>query len=56
MFIVYYLLLAGVKSLGESGLLSPFIGMWFPCLFLLVAGGVFTKHVQKEKPLLWWRS
>ena len=56
MFIAYYLLLAGVKSLGESGLLSPFIGMWFPCLFLLVAGGVFTKHVQKEKPLLWWRS
>jgi lipopolysaccharide export system permease protein len=55
MFVGYYLLLAGAKSLGESGLLSPFIGMWFPCVFLIVAGGLFMKHVQNEKPLFWWR-
>jgi lipopolysaccharide export system permease protein len=55
-FIVYYLLMAGAKSLGEAGALSPFLGMWIPCLFLLVFGWLLMTKVQNEKPLLRWKK
>lgn len=50
-FIVYYLLLAGAKSVGEVGAISPFVGMWLPSLFLVVAGWVFIRKEQNETSL-----
>ena len=55
-FIVYYLFLAGVRSIGETGVLSPFLGMWLPSLFLLISNVFLLKRVQNEVPLLQWRG
>lgn len=53
-FLVYYLLLAGVRSIGETGVLSPFLGMWLPNFFLLISNLLLLKRVQNEEPLLQW--
>jgi lipopolysaccharide export system permease protein len=53
-FTVYYLFLAGVRSIGETGTLSPFVGMWLPSLFLLISTLLLLKRVQNENPLLGW--
>jgi len=50
-FVIYYLFLAGVRSLGESGTVSPFLGMWFPPLFLLGSCLALGKRAQTEQPL-----
>jgi len=34
-FLSYYICLAGMRSICETGFISPSIGMWFPALFLL---------------------
>ena len=34
-FLTYYICLAGMRSICETGLISPSIGMWFPDVFLL---------------------
>ncbi len=34
-FLSYYICLAGMRSVCETGFISPSIGMWFPDLFLL---------------------
>lgn len=54
-FLVFYLFLAGVRSIGETGALSPFLGMWLPTLFLLISSLLLLKRVQNEKPLLQWK-
>jgi lipopolysaccharide export system permease protein len=53
-FVIYYLFLSGVKSIGETGVLSPFIGMWLPAFFLMITGGVLLRKVQNERSLLPW--
>ncbi|MFC1823760.1 LptF/LptG family permease [Thermodesulfobacteriota bacterium] len=35
-FLIYYICLAGVRSICETGVLSPFFGPWLPVLFLLL--------------------
>ena len=35
-FLIYYMCYMGVRSLCETGSLSPFIGMWFPDMFLII--------------------
>jgi lipopolysaccharide export system permease protein len=50
-FFVYYLFLAGVRSIGETGVISPFLGMWLPVLFLLISCGVLLRSAQKERTL-----
>ncbi|MDD5206925.1 MAG: LptF/LptG family permease, partial [Desulfobacterales bacterium] len=54
-FIVYYLFLAGARSIGETGVLSPFLGMWMPPFFLLISNLILLRRVQNEMPLLKWR-
>jgi lipopolysaccharide export system permease protein len=53
-FFVYYLFLAGVRSIGETGVLSPYLGMWLPTLFLLISNLFLLRRVQNEMPLLQW--
>jgi hypothetical protein len=36
-FLAYYLFFAGVRSLCETGTISPSFGMWIPDIFLLLA-------------------
>jgi lipopolysaccharide export system permease protein len=48
-FIIYYLCLAGVRSLGETGTLSPFIGVWLPTFLVMVFSLVLLKRAQNEQ-------
>lgn len=53
-FVSYYLSLSGMRNIGESGLLSPFIGMWLPVFFLSAACVILLIKVQNERPILRW--
>jgi lipopolysaccharide export system permease protein len=48
-FLFYYLLLVGVRSIGETGFLSPAVGSWFPVFFLFCACLYLMKRSEKEK-------
>jgi len=48
-FLFYYLLLVGVRNIGETGFLSPAVGSWFPVFFLLCACLYLMKRSEKEK-------
>lgn len=50
-FLIYYMIFMGVRSVCETGELSPTIGMWLPNIFL-VASTVYLFHrVANERPL-----
>ncbi len=58
-FVIYYLFLAGVRSVGESGFLPPEIGVWVPVLFLVVCGAWLFHQIANEKSInifAGWRS
>jgi lipopolysaccharide export system permease protein len=48
-FLLYYMCLMGAKSMGESGVLSPFIGIWIPDIFLVVCCSYLFYKVANEK-------
>ena len=48
-FLFYYLLLVGVRNIGETGFLSPAVGSWFPVFFLFCACLYLMKRSEKEK-------
>jgi lipopolysaccharide export system permease protein len=48
-FMFYYLLLVGVRNIGETGFLSPAVGSWLPVFFLLCACLYLMKRSEKEK-------
>ena len=50
-FLFYYILLSAVKSLGESGLVPPGLGIWFPNILLGVMGVHLFVNAYKERPL-----
>ena len=50
-FVLYYLLLVGVRNIGETGFLSPAVGTWLPVLFLLGACVYLMKRSEKEKSM-----
>jgi len=50
-FLIYYMWLAGVRSLCETGALSPVIGVWFPDLFLLISCFYLWYRATKEHPI-----
>ena len=50
-FIIYYLCLAGARSICETGAISPLLGVWIPDLFLLLACIHLMKRVANEQPL-----
>ena len=55
-FLVYYLLLVGVRSIGETGFLSPAVGSWLPVLFLLSACLYLMKRSEKEKSIAFFEQ
>jgi lipopolysaccharide export system permease protein len=50
-FLLYYLLLAGFRSIGETGVVSPAIGSWVPVLFLLVGCVWLMRRAAKERTM-----
>ncbi len=51
-FVIYYLCLAAVRSICETGVLPPLYGLWLPDVFLLVAGVYFLHRAANEKPIV----
>ena len=50
-FLLYYMLYLGVRSLCETGTLAPAWGMWIPNGFLLATCVYLLQRVANEKPL-----
>jgi len=50
-FLLYYLLLAGFRSIGETGVVSPTIGSWIPVVFLLVGCVWLLRRAGKERTI-----
>jgi len=50
-FAIYYLCLAGVKNVCESGALPPVIGVWIPDLFLLITCIYLLRRVAREQTI-----
>ena len=48
-FFSYYICLAGMRSICETGLLSPSIGMWVPPLFLFVFSVYLMRLSAKDR-------
>jgi len=50
-FLFYYLLLAGFRSIGETGVVSPAVGSWIPVLFLLAGCVWLLRRAAKERTI-----
>jgi len=50
-FLIYYLCLAAVRNLCETGFVTPFIGVWAPNLFLLISCLYLWHRATKERPI-----
>jgi lipopolysaccharide export system permease protein len=50
-FLLYYLLLAGFRSIGETGVVSPAVGSWIPVLFLLFGCIWLLRRAAKERTI-----
>ena len=50
-FLVYYIGLAGARSICESGALPPEFGVWVPDLLLLILGSYLIKRVANERSI-----
>jgi lipopolysaccharide export system permease protein len=48
-FLVYYVCLAGMKSICETGFLSPSVGVWIPDLFLFFCCVYLLRMAAKER-------
>lgn len=49
MFLLYYTLLSFGLTIGETGKLPPFVGLWMPNLLFLVAGGYGIYLTARER-------
>ena len=50
-FLIYYMCFLGMRSLSETGTISPHIGMWTPDIFLIVCCVYLLQRVANERPL-----
>ena len=50
-FLLYYLLLAGFRSIGETGVVSPAVGSWIPVVFLAAGCMWLLKRAAKERTI-----
>lgn len=50
-FLVYYLCLAGARSICETGFLPPRIGVWIPDLFLIASSVYLLWSVANERSI-----
>jgi len=48
-FLAYYLFIAGVKNICETGAVSPWIGAWVPDAFLLLSSVYLLRRVAGER-------
>lgn len=49
--LLYYLLLAGSWSVGETGGVPPGVGMWFPDIVMGICGGYLLVRIAREQPV-----
>ncbi|MFC1883604.1 LPS export ABC transporter permease LptF [Thermodesulfobacteriota bacterium] len=47
-FFMYYMILAAMRSICETGAISPTIGMWVPPMFLMIACVILIKLSARE--------
>jgi lipopolysaccharide export LptBFGC system permease protein LptF len=50
-FLIYYMFLAGVRSFGETGAVSPFLGPWLPVLFLVLSCLYLLRRAGREQSI-----
>lgn len=50
-FLSYYVFVAGMESLTETGTISPRTGMWAPVIFLLVVGEYLFLRAARERTI-----
>jgi len=50
-FLIYYLIVAGMRSVAETGTVPPQLGMWAPVFFLLVAGAHLFFRAARERTI-----
>ncbi len=49
-FFSYYIFLAGMRSVCETGFLSPSVGVWLPDIFLLICCVYLLRLSARERP------
>jgi len=50
-FLVYYMCLAGMRSICETGHISPMFGVWIPSIFLFISCIYLLKRVANERSI-----
>ena len=50
-FLIYYTFLGGVRSLCETGTVSPLVGVWLPDLFLLISCLYLWRRASKDRSI-----
>ena len=50
-FLIYYMFLGGVRSLCETGAVSPLVGVWLPDLFLLFSCLYLWHRASKDRSI-----
>ncbi len=50
-FVIYYMCLAGVRNICETGVISPIIGVWIPDIFLFISCIYLLRRVANERSL-----
>lgn len=50
-FSIFYLCLAGMRSICSTGILSPTIGVWIPDFFLLISCVYLLRRAAEERPI-----
>ena len=53
-FLIFYMCFMGLRSLCETGFLSPSIGMWLPDIFLLACSVYLFRQSARERPFLFF--
>jgi lipopolysaccharide export system permease protein len=50
-FLAYYTFFLGMKSLSETEVISPYVGMWIPDIFLILCSIYLIRRVARERPI-----
>jgi lipopolysaccharide export system permease protein len=50
-FLLYYLSLVGMRNIGETGKLSPFVAPWIPVLFLAAIGVFLMRRASRDESI-----
>lgn len=50
-FLIYYMCLAGMKSICETGNISPTVGVWIPDIFLFISCIYLLRRVANERSI-----